>query len=268
MAQAAEKNVFRIATINVHSFRNPWKAETNAKDLANLLKPLDLDLVAVEEANNSKSLEIFQHHLALRHVIFGESYAAWEGNAVISRYPFRSHEHHMADHRCRGGMRSILRFQLEGDHPFLPDRNFAVTHLDYLNEDDRLAQMSTFAPHRTNTNILMGDMNAITREDYSDQYYREIVYGKREETRWELPRFDLIRSITETFGFRDAFREMNPDAKDELVATCPYGTRIDYIFYRPIVDDSWTLRRCSLVDTLRYTDHKAVLAEFQTQNNP
>ena len=267
MTQATEKTVFRIATINVYSFRNPWKAGNNAKDLANLLRSLDLDLVAVEEANNSESLEIFRQHLSLGHVIFGKSYAPSEGNAIISRYPFRHHEHYMSDHRCGGGMRSILRFQLEGDHPFLLNRNFAVTHLDHLSEDDRLAQMSTFASHRTNTNILMGDMNAITREDYSDQYYKEIVYGKRKETRWELPRFDLVHSITNTYGFRDAFREMNPDAKDELVATCPYGTRIDYIFYRPIVDDSWTLQQCSLVDTLRYTDHKAVLAEFQTQNH-
>lgn len=266
MAQTPTKSTFRIATINVHSFNNPWTRRDNAKDLAHLLKPFDLDLIALEEAYQGNSLNTFQQHLSLQHVIFGRSYTSAEGNAVISRYPFSQHENYISTHHARGGDRSILRFQLESDdHSFVHNRKFAVTHLDHMNEDDRLAQMTTFAPHEIDTNILMGDMNAVTREDYSDRYYKDIVYGKRKKTGWELPRFDLIRLITNSYGFRDAFREMNPTANDQHVATCPYGTRIDYIFFRPVADECWMLKQCFMVDTLQYTDHQAVYATFETQ---
>lgn len=266
MAEKSTRTIFRIATINVHSFNSPQTKRRNAEDLANLLKPFDFDLIALEEACEGPHLSKFQQHLSLQHVIFGRSYTSYDGNAVISRYPFSQHENYLSNHRARGGNRSILRFQLQSDdHSFVHNRNFAVTHLDHLNEDDRLAQMVTFAPLQMNTHILMGDMNAITREDYTDQYFKETVYGKRKQTGWELPRFDLTHLITKTYGFRDAFREMNSNAKDQDAATCPYGTRIDYIFFRPIADDHWLLRQCFIVDTLKYTDHKAVFATFEKQ---
>ncbi len=34
-------------------------------------------------------------------------------------------------------------------------------------------------------------MNALTREDYSDNYYRNGIVEIREKYRWEKPRFDL-----------------------------------------------------------------------------
>ncbi|CAF3022436.1 unnamed protein product [Rotaria sp. Silwood2] len=169
----------------------------------------------------------------------------------------------IADHRCRGGTRAMLQFNLGGNHPFVENRRFAVTHLDHINEDDRIVQMTSFAPHHKNVSILMGDMNAVTREDYSDDYYQHIVFDKRKEARWELPRFDLTRLITTSFGFQDAFRQANPELKDEQVATCPYGTRIDYIFWRPLINDDWVLKDCSLVDTKQATDHQAAMAIFE-----
>ncbi|CAF4923180.1 unnamed protein product, partial [Rotaria sp. Silwood1] len=155
--------------------------------------------------------------------------------------------------------------RLGGNHPFVQNRRFAVTHLDHTNEDDRIVQMTSFAPHRKNINILMGDMNAVTHEDYSDNYYQQIVFSKRKQARWELPRFDLTRLITTSFAFQDAFRQANPELKDEQVATCPYGTRIDYIFWRPLINDEWVLKDCSLVDTKQTTDHQAVMAIFEHQ---
>ena len=267
MAHRVALNTFRLATINVHSFVNPWTGQSNVEQLASILASLKLDLIAIEEAARGTHLRALQEHLSLPYSIFGSSYTSTHGNAVLSRYPFASEDNHTSDHRCRGGTRAMLNFLLDSDHPFVQNRHFAVTHLDHLDESDRVVQMTSFAPHRRNTNILLGDMNAITREDYSDDYLERIVRGKRQAARLESPRFELTRLLTNSFGFQDAFRQANHQLKDERVATCPYGTRIDYIFFRPLTDDQWKLKDCSIVDTQRVTDHQAVMATFEYQPN-
>ena len=57
-----------------------------------------------------------------------------------------------------------------------------MTHLD---EEIRLTQINEFNPHHRNVDILVGDMNALTREDYSDQYFHERIVDKRERSQWE-----------------------------------------------------------------------------------
>jgi len=163
---------------------------------------------------------------------------------------------------CKGGTRSILQCSLDSDHPFIQNRLFAVTHLDHINEDDRLKQMKEFNPYKKNIDILMGDMNSLTRDDYSDNYYRHTVFGKREKSGWEKPRFDLTKLITDEWDYQDAFKLINPQVKDEQIATCDYGTRIDYIYVHPRLNDQWTLTKCQIIDTKGATDHNAVLAEF------
>lgn len=134
----------------------------------------------------------------------------------------------------------MLQCRFGGDHPFIENRRFAVTHLDHFDEDDRLMQMNEFAPHENNINILLGDMNVLTQNDYSDRYLREIVSEKRELSGWEQPRFELTTLLTDTCDFQDTFKQINSDSKDTHVATCPYtmyGSRIDYIFHRPLPHD-------------------------------
>ena len=76
---------------------------------------------------------------------------------------------------CQGGTRSFLQCSLDGFDKLI----FAVTHLD---EEVRLTQINEFNPHHRNVDILVGDMNALTREDYSDQYFHERIVDKRERS--------------------------------------------------------------------------------------
>ena len=116
---------------------------------------------------------------------------------------------------CGGGTRALLQCRLDGDHPFVKDRDFAVTHLDHFNEDNRLEQIKELKPHEKNIDVLMGDMNALTRDDYSDLYYRDAVVGVRENHRWEKPRFELTSLITHQWNYQDAFKLKNPEIKNE-----------------------------------------------------
>jgi exonuclease III len=112
----------------------------------------------------------------------------------------------------------------------------------------------------------MGDMNALTRDDYSDNYYREQVAGRRESFQREKPRFDLTKLITDEWNYQDVFKLKNPQVKDEQIATCRYGTRVDYIYVYPRDNDQWFLSKCSIIDTKAETDHNAVFAEFKLKS--
>ncbi|CAF4072687.1 unnamed protein product [Adineta steineri] len=106
-------------------------------------------------------------------------------------------------------------------------------------------------------------MNALTREDYSDNYYQDIVVAKRKKSNWETPHFDLTQLITHEWNYQDAFKTINPTFQDEQIATCSYGTRIDYIYIHPRINNHWSLTSCSIIDTKGATDHNIVFAEFK-----
>jgi endonuclease/exonuclease/phosphatase family metal-dependent hydrolase len=266
MASRAALKTFRLATINVHGFESSSTYKSNVDDLVSILKPLNLDLLAVEEVHNGENWSNFCQSLSLKHFIFEASYGRHHGNGFASRHLIESYSKQAASFSCAGGRRSIIQCRLGGDHPFVKDRLFAVTHLDHLNEDDRLNQIKEFNPHKNNIDILIGDMNALTRDDYSDTYVREIVLEKRAKSGWEKPRFDLTEFITHEWDYQDALRLANPQLKDEQIATCPYGTRIDYIYVHPRVTDQWILSQCSIINTQPATDHNAVLAVFDPKS--
>lgn len=254
---------FRIGAVNVHCFQNPKTNKNNAKELASILGSYNLDVLAVEEANNSSNWRQLCDELELTYSTFGASHGNSYGNAIASRHPISQSSNKKSRTNADGGDRAMLQCQFGGNHSFVQNRKFAVTHLDHLNEDDRLIQIQEFSPYSHNINVLVGDMNALTRGDYSDKYFNEIVVGKREKSGWEKPRFELTHLLTNIWGFQDALRHANPNVNDEQIATCPYGTRIDYILLHPLSDDDWLLKECFIVDTRQVTDHHAVLATFE-----
>jgi exonuclease III len=109
----------------------------------------------------------------------------------------------------------------------------------------------------------MGDMNALTRDDYSENYFRNIVRQKRIKSRWEKPYYDLVKLLTRECKYEDAFKLINPELKDEEVATCRFGTRVDYIYVHPRVNNQWIIKDCSIIHTQPVTDHNAILAVFE-----
>ncbi|CAF4272719.1 unnamed protein product, partial [Rotaria sordida] len=96
--------------------------------------------------------------------------------------------------------------------------------------------------------------------------YQKNLVQVREKSNWETPCFDLSWLLTTRWAFQDAFKQINPQLKDESVATSRYGTRIDYIYWRPRDNDEWKLKDCFIVDTKKATDHNAVVAEFEQKS--
>ena len=100
---------FRIATLNVHSFHNRTEHRENIDDLAAILNPLQLDLLAVQEVVNDESWIRFCELLSFPYSIFGASDEDYFGNGIASRYPIESHSNQLANTFCPGHRRSLLQ---------------------------------------------------------------------------------------------------------------------------------------------------------------
>ncbi|CAF3747215.1 unnamed protein product [Adineta steineri] len=249
------KDELWTATINVHSFRKPENRQSNIDELVSILKPLNLHCIAVEEIQNNDKWKKFSQDMSLPYSIYGPWNGNAAGNGILSCYPIQSYSNQQSSLICQGGTRSFLQCSID-------DFTCAVTHLDHMEEDVRLEQIKEFKPYNPDMDILMGDMNSLTRDDYSDNYYERIIVNKREKSNWEKPRFDLTHLITQQWNYQDAFKLINPQIKDEQLSTCAYGTRIDYIYVHPRINERWNLTKCSIIDTKGVTDHNCVFAEF------
>ncbi|CAF2990583.1 unnamed protein product [Rotaria sp. Silwood2] len=254
----------KATTINVHSFLDS-NFDSNISDLLSIFESLNLDLIAVQEIQDDDKWQKFCQHLSLPYSIYGSCVDNFFGNGIASRYPIKSHSNQVSSFSCQIDSRPLLQCRLTGDHQFLIDRIFAVTHLDHLNDDVRLNQIKEFNPYEQNIDILMGDMNALTREDYSDDYYQDKIIEIRQKSQWEKRRFDLTNLIRHEWNYEDAFKLINPTLKNKQISTCYYETRIDYIYIRPKKDNQWKLTECSIIDTKGATDHNVVFAEFKQQ---
>jgi endonuclease/exonuclease/phosphatase family metal-dependent hydrolase len=152
-------STFRLATLNVHSFLNSYSfIDGNESSLlASILQPFNLDLIAVQEIQNNDEWKKFCLDLSFPYSTYGECNGDSFGNGIASRYPIVSPVNQQS--LIKSERRSLLQCRLDGDHPFIQNRVFAVTHLDHLNEDDRLKQIKGFDSFHDTVDILMGDMN-------------------------------------------------------------------------------------------------------------
>ena len=255
---------FRLGTLNVHQFNKPKNFDDNLTDLIEILQPVQLDLLAVQEVINDHRWSTLCQRLSLPHSIFADCGYSSFGNGIASRFPIASHLNHRSNTKFSSEIRSLLEctFETVDYRSFFHDRRFAVTHLDYLSEPTRLDQLKHFDPLTKNIDILMGDFNALTREDYSDEFLQKRIVDVRQKCYWEEAFFDLTKLITKTWEYRDAFRMVNRRIKDEQLITCRFDTRIDYIYLRPRVNDRWQLEECFIHNTRGATDHHLVVATF------
>jgi endonuclease/exonuclease/phosphatase family metal-dependent hydrolase len=273
MAFAKQISQFRMGTINVHFFCN-LKDQSNVHHLANLLNPMSFDVLAIQEALHTDKppgvsqerhyhLKLLSELLELPHIAFCNTSYEF-GNAILSRIPFTNSVEYcteaVKDHSARG----MLGIQL--DNEFFKDNNATlyVTHLDQINEQLRLKQMNQFEEHIRDVNglqLIAGDFNALTFDDYSDDYFNIHIHDVRQRNSWEGPQ-NLLTNQMKKNGYHDCWREMNKDAINDDVVTCIYKTRIDYIWRRGELQNGWKINECKIFSTENATDHNGILIDF------
>ncbi|KAL0480879.1 glyS [Acrasis kona] len=256
------RGTFRIATLNVHEWRDD-KGVDSIDRIAQVLKPLDLDILALEEVSNESTLKILSSKIGLTHYLFCEA-DVYHGNAVLSKQQISSSK------KARIGIglndvRSIL--QVVVDHEFMLDNaaSLSVTHLDHASEEVRIEQLETFhedilSNYSNKVQIVVGDFNSLTLDDYSPKYLEQIAAVRR-KTDWEIPKENATLWMKKK-NFVDVLKQSNKHCLDEELKTCRFNTRVDYIFLRGELKEGWSLSDCKILSSGAATDHEIVMATF------
>uniref|UniRef100_A0A6B2LFH2 Endonuclease/exonuclease/phosphatase domain-containing protein n=1 Tax=Arcella intermedia TaxID=1963864 RepID=A0A6B2LFH2_9EUKA len=102
------------------------------------------------------------------------------------------------------------------------------THLDVGNESVRMQQLEQILTHidQEVPHVLLGDFNALSRADYTDQQWEAIV-SERAKNRWE-PAKTAVYDKLMGLGYRDAFPGRDKVAPNQL-STVWANIRIDWI---------------------------------------
>lgn len=260
----------RLASLNVHFFSD-LNNQSNVHRLAQLLKPMSLDALALQEtlhidqpsSERHSHFKLLSELLQLPHRAFCHTTLGF-GNAFLSRFPVTNHANYYAEVVGAKNKRGMLAVQI--DHEFFKDNNTTlyITHLDQISEEIRSKQLEQFEQHlrkSTDFQLVMGDFNALTFEDYSKDYFNTHIRDVRQRNSWEGP-FNLVSQKMKDNGYIDCWREMNPEAIDDQVVTCVYKTRIDYIWRRGPLQKGWIIDECRIFPTNEATDHNGVLLTF------
>jgi len=264
---------FRIATLNVHFFTD-LQGRSNVHRLAQLLKPMSFDVLALQETLHTDQppgaapkrhyhLKLLADLLQLPHTAFCSTVHEF-GNAILARFPLKTSLNYRTEPIGNHHVRGMLAVQI--DNPFFKDNDATlyVTHLDQISEQVRLKQINQFEKYvhgRDGFQLIMGDFNALTFDDYSDDYFNIHIHGKRQRNSWESP-FNLVTNQMKENGYYDCWREMNKEAINDQVVTCVHKTRIDYIWRRGELKNGWKINECRIFSTENATDHNGVLITF------
>eukprot|EP00960_Hanusia_phi_P063449 765489-Hanusia_phi.AAC.13 len=138
----------------------------------------------------------------------------------------------------------------------------ACTHLDHISSEQRKVQMQHICellpPKPDCTDLLIGDFNALMREDYTDAHW-EHLQSLHASRGWGGPYFGDL-AVVQEHGFADCLQAAKPLSRRHLTAHVgDPAYRLDYCFYR-----GCGIRPVgSFVEqTFDFSDHYPVITDF------
>jgi len=191
--QDSRKEV-RIATYNVHvgSFK--------FQEILSLVLETKVDVIGLQEVSQGT----FQNLQKALKMEGAWAAAPWQGNGILSCF-------NIIDSR-----RVVMedRTAIVCDLEITSQKTLRVvsTHLCHLKEERRIAQMNLLLSDVTPPFVLMGDMNALNRMDYTDSEWKEIIYMRRH---WEYPESELLSNLLGEWGFIDSMVESKDFTESE-----------------------------------------------------
>lgn len=203
-----------------------------------VLRSVDADVISLqnvraEQEKGMSPLADLAVGLGMKYV-FAESWSPDSGNAVLSKWPMKE---------CRvqkicddADFRNVLKVTI--DVPGVGEVNLHCTHLDQLDEEWRMKQVTAILGSSEEPHVLAGGLNALDEADYSAERWSDIV-KYNEENGKPRPRADVMRLLKEK-KYMDAKDFAGESEAVVVVAkgqgvqgTCKHGTRVDYILASP-----------------------------------
>lgn len=222
----------RIATLNTH-----YITTQVLKTLLTTTEHLDIDIWCFQEIDESvvKNMSLNSGYSS-----FCWSPAGIRGNAVVSKIPFKfvdSFSLIVGSNEKRSAIKVKLDF---GDKEY----TIVNVHLDHMKEETRIEQFKILNKHLDDTDIIVGDFNALYEKDFSVKSIIDIAI-ERYKSRWELPKFDLMNMIEKDW----IIHKLNG-------TTSRFDTRIDYI----LTDKKTKIDNIQLIETIKcaISDHNGI----------
>ena len=217
--------------------------EDRINDIVKLIIDNDIDIICFQEMTKSAIQTIARDT--------NMTYIFRYGNGIISKLP-------IVEYKLIGltGYRGAIKAKI-----LLSKKNtvtITVTHLDHLKENTRMLQIEKICPYFEHVDFLIGDMNALYSDDYSKRKKERInsrrITSKLEQYDDKVTSFILSKKFS---------------INKFICPTCPYGTRVDYIFFKQQTLDEMGLSDISheVVDTIetQVSDHNMLIMDMKSK---
>ena len=243
--------MLHIGTLNVHEWSNELN-QYSLIDLTLILKQSRLDVIGLQETDEKPLPKLVEQ-------LGGYNYIYHNKTAILSKHPIKKHTCQNTKERFVSGL-----IKLPGESPPI---FVTCVHLDYQREPTRIKEIRHIMTN-INTQIskhpglIMGDFNSVTRADYSDHEWENVIEGRR-LTKWEYPVSELTTRITsdDNWGLSD-IRSIASNILGPL-GTCRFNTRIDYIYVNKMFRQVWDTYQIKHSVTMPIaTDHNLVSGMF------
>lgn len=153
----------------------------------------------------------------------------------------------------------------------------ACTHLDHIQEKERRIQLRHIEEllDFTKPLLLIGDLNALKRSDYSD-YQLKIIEDRNLAHGWNPPEFGCL-DIVENHGMKDSFELFHKgflhSLPNSIKCTAHVGEehqkyRVDYVYASAAFLNNFEVSNARLMKEVVSSDHYPLLIDFtQTQDS-
>jgi endonuclease/exonuclease/phosphatase family metal-dependent hydrolase len=240
LATAADPVRLRVLCYNIHHAEGVDR-QLDLDRIARVIKSVEPDLVALQEVdqNAARTRSIDQPaelaRLTGMHVAFGpniELQGGHYGNAVLSRFPIKSHKNHLLPNRDNGEQRGVLVTELQVDGLAEP-LVLLATHLDHRPDHrERVASaqaINELVINESRPTLVAGDLNDVIESDTL----------KLLQTVWQPTNNDPLATIPVD----------NPTRQ------------IDFILFKR--QQSWTATTTRVLEEATASDHRAIFAELE-----
>jgi len=255
---SAFNGTLKIATYNVHNW-NDAAGKDNMDRVVSLVSELQPDILCLQECAPFRK-EKFRVQTGYRHS------QHWAACSILTSQKFKGEEFINEEGKSYRPRLSGTTAQI-----CLSDQlsfHISSMHLDYRLESTRLMEIDKIHKslktrlEKDAAQVWVGDFNAITRSDYSEEEWADVVRVRR-EGQWEAPVSKLTDLITNKLGFTDNWSRQG---RPPPTTTCRFNTHIDYIYTNTNFDDLMTCTNI-IHHPSTASDHKLVMATFESKTS-